>query len=120
MSAVFDELFIDVPDTEQAQIAATGKEKGLYGPIVQAFISSGKSMAGVPLDRGPLNGKTTKQAKSGFDRTRKTLKKGTNDLLFPGGDNVRVRVVDGTENVIYLQNLANSGAAQAAPAADEA
>lgn len=116
-STAFEGLFIDVPEADQAAIAASGKEKGLYGPIVDSFIASGKSMAGVPLDRGPLNGKTTKQAKGGFDRTRKELVKGTDRLAHPGGDLVRVRVAEGTENVIYLVNTASSGAAPA-PAAD--
>jgi len=82
------------------ELLAAGRTRGAYGTVLSDFLTSGEAGIEVPLDSGPIAGKSSKQAKTGLDSARKrTDEKG--NLVYAGAQNVRVIEQDGH---VYLIN----------------
>lgn len=85
-----------------AELLAKGRVRGGYDKVLADFIESGEAGIEVDLTTGPIAGKTSKQAVTGFNLTRKrTNDKG--ELRHEAGPNVRVIESDGN---VYLINTA--------------
>lgn len=88
---------------EQIQaLLAKGRTRGDYDRVLRDYVSTGEPGIEVPLDSGPLAGKTSKQAKTGLDNARKRM---TDDgkPAIEGAQSVKVIEAEGH---VYLINTA--------------
>lgn len=73
-----------------SELLAKTRSRGDYGTVLAEFLKSGEAGIEVPLDSGPLAGKTAAQAAVGFNNARTGVNKETGQPNHPGGHAVKV------------------------------
>ncbi len=96
------------------QLLQKQRTRGDYESLIRSFLDSGEAGIEVPLDSGPLTGKTADQAKIGLDNARKRVDSTTGQPVIVGGHALKVVKVgkEGEEQHVYLIDTSKVTGAQ--------
>jgi hypothetical protein len=106
---VLDDAFI--ADLLQGQ-----RTRGDYDTVLRDFLASGAPGILIPLDSGPMTGKSADQVKTGLENARKRTDSNTGQLVHQGAQNVRVVKKDDLVYLIDTSKVQGAQAQQAQPA----
>jgi hypothetical protein len=86
------------------ELLSKQRTRGDYGTVIRNFLESNEAGIEVPLDSGPLAGKTADQVKIGLDNARKRVDSNTGQPDFPQGHALKVVKVgkEGEDQHVYL------------------